>query len=110
MIIMKKILKVRYFKHTDIMEADLGTNSLYIWQFIIYSGDLIAKGLRWRVGDDKNIFAFQDTWIPGLVLEEVQCTTTILFIQRLQNSLGKMELGMTKIYALHSPPLTLKKF
>lgn len=61
-----QILKARYFKHVDIMEALLGTNPSYVWRSILWSRDLIAKGLFWRVGNGRKIKAFFDKWIPGL--------------------------------------------
>lgn len=59
---MAKILKARYFKHTDIMNANVGSNPSYIW-----SRDLIDTGLCWRVGSGRQISAHKDAWIPGLL-------------------------------------------
>lgn len=63
---MAHILKARYFKHTDIMDAQRGSNPSFIWQSILWSMDILAKGFRWRVGDGKSINAFKDAWIPYL--------------------------------------------
>lgn len=59
------LLKERYFKNVDIMEALRGLRPSYIWKSIFWSRELIVKGLQWRVGDGKNIPAFQDAWILG---------------------------------------------
>lgn len=62
---MDRILKTRYFKHKDIMDAKMVFNSSYIWQSITWIRDLIVKGLLWRVGDGRNIYVSKDAWIPG---------------------------------------------
>lgn len=64
--LMARILKAGYFKYEDIMQAKVGSNPSYIWRSIIWSRDLISKGLRWRVGDGQLVSAFKDSWIPGL--------------------------------------------
>ncbi|XP_073153487.1 uncharacterized protein [Henckelia pumila] len=66
--LLARILKARYFKFSNIMDAPRGSNPSYIWQSIIWGREIIAKGIQWRVGDDKNIAAFKDAWIPGLGL------------------------------------------
>lgn len=59
--LLAKVLKARYFKHTDIMEAELGSNPSYIWRSILWSRSLIQ-----RVGDGNRIYALSDSWIPSL--------------------------------------------
>ncbi|XP_073302944.1 uncharacterized mitochondrial protein AtMg00310-like [Primulina huaijiensis] len=48
-----RFLKARYFKHQDIMDANIGNNSSFIWRSIIWSRQLIVKGISWRVGNKK---------------------------------------------------------
>lgn len=40
-----KVLKARYFKHTDIMDATLGSNPSYIWRSIMWSRQTMDEGL-----------------------------------------------------------------
>lgn len=40
-----KVLKARYFKHTDIMDATLGSNPSYIWRSIMWSKPTLSEGL-----------------------------------------------------------------
>lgn len=63
--LMARILRARYFKLTNVMEAKVGFHPYYIWQSIIWSRGLIAKGLLWRVGNGRQIFACKDVWIMG---------------------------------------------
>lgn len=52
-----RILKSRYFKNVDIMDAGLGSNPSYIWRSLLWGRDLIQKGLCWRVGNELHIKA-----------------------------------------------------
>lgn len=40
-----KVFKAHYFKHSDIMEAPLGSNLSYIWRFLLWSRDILQKGI-----------------------------------------------------------------
>ncbi|XP_073153947.1 uncharacterized protein [Henckelia pumila] len=50
-------------------EAKLGHNPSYIWRSLMWSRELLKKGLMWRVGDGKSIKIFEDKWIPSLHLK-----------------------------------------
>lgn len=63
---MANVLKGRYFLHHDIMEADMGNKSSYVWRSLMWSRDLIRKGWFWRVGDDKSISIKLDACFPGI--------------------------------------------
>lgn len=65
-LLVAKVFKARYFKHIDIMDATIGTNPSYILRFLIWSRDILQKGLYWKVGNGKSINAIRDTWIPDL--------------------------------------------
>ncbi|XP_073042054.1 uncharacterized protein [Primulina eburnea] len=64
--LMAQVLKARYFKYDDIMTAQLGSKPSYVWRSILWSRDLIQKGLLWRVGNGLRIKAYSDRWIPKL--------------------------------------------
>ncbi|XP_075498859.1 uncharacterized protein LOC142537187 [Primulina tabacum] len=64
--LLTRFLKARYFKDTDIMMAGLGNNPSYVWRSLLWSRELIRKGLCWRVGNGQGILAKQDPWIPTL--------------------------------------------
>lgn len=59
-----RVLKDRYFKHQDIMEASIGNNPSYIWLSLMWSTELLNKRLRWRVCNGDKIATFKDCWIP----------------------------------------------
>ncbi|XP_075507390.1 uncharacterized protein LOC142544216 [Primulina tabacum] len=60
-----RVLKGRYFRHQDIMEAEMGINPSSIWRALMWSRSLLAKGLCWKVGDGARINTFEDIWLPG---------------------------------------------
>lgn len=60
-----RVLKARYFKHQDIMDAHLGSNPSYIWRSLLWSRELLMKGLHWRVGNCEKIRTFRDRWVPS---------------------------------------------
>lgn len=64
--LMARLLKGRYFKNTDIMDAKLGCNSSFVWRSLLWGRDIIKEGLCWRVGNGKNILAHKYPWIPSI--------------------------------------------
>ena len=45
-----KVLKTRYFKQSNFMEAKLGSNPSFIWKSILYGRHILHRGLKWRIG------------------------------------------------------------
>lgn len=45
-----RVLKARYFKHTEILEASLGSNPSYIWRSMLWSRDIIEEGSIGKIG------------------------------------------------------------
>ncbi|KAL5560915.1 hypothetical protein UlMin_030662 [Ulmus minor] len=39
-------------------------NSSYIWKSLLWGKNLVAKGVRWCVGDGKKISIYKSHWIP----------------------------------------------
>lgn len=61
-----RVLKSRYFKHQDVMKANLGSNPSYIWRSLLWSRQLLHKGTWWRIGTGREIETYQDNWILGI--------------------------------------------
>lgn len=61
-----RVLKGRYFRHVDIMEAGLGSNPSFIWRSLLWSRDILREKLLWWVGDGSAIRLFEDNWVPSL--------------------------------------------
>jgi hypothetical protein len=61
--IVAKIFKARYYPRGSFLEANLGHNPSFIWRSIHTSQVIVKGGLRWRIGDGKNIRVWQDAWL-----------------------------------------------
>ena len=46
--LMARVLKARYFKHDDFLNAKIGTNPSFIWRSILWTNN--SKMLKWRIG------------------------------------------------------------
>lgn len=57
------ILKARYFKKTDFLNAPVGSNPSYIWRSLLWGQQVILKGYRWRIGNGDNISIYKGSWI-----------------------------------------------
>ncbi|XP_075507646.1 putative mitochondrial protein AtMg00310 [Primulina tabacum] len=60
-----RVLKARYFRHQNIIDAGLGSNPSYLWRSLLWSRPLLDKGLCWHVGDGAKIAVKGDRWIPS---------------------------------------------
>lgn len=61
-----KVFKARYFKHTNIMNATLGTKPSYIWCSLLWSRYILQEGICWKVKNGEHINARRDIWILEL--------------------------------------------
>ncbi|KAK3189299.1 hypothetical protein Dsin_028860 [Dipteronia sinensis] len=59
-----RLLKAKYFRNVDFLQASLKSGSSYIWRSIIWGRSLLMKGLRWKVGNGRSIRIFKDRWLP----------------------------------------------
>lgn len=81
-----RIFKARYFKHLDIMDAPIGNNPSFIWRSMMWSKDVLNMGLIWKIGNDSNINARRDAWIPSLKFGRVSsnvCYESNIIIDKL---------------------------
>ncbi|XP_075518291.1 putative mitochondrial protein AtMg00310 [Primulina tabacum] len=82
-----RVLKARYFKQGDIMQAQLGSNPSFVWRSLLSSRTLLEDGLYWTVGNGKSIRIFHDKWVPkvrnfinnngSLILNEIRVDALI---------------------------------
>ncbi|KAK3199433.1 hypothetical protein Dsin_022848 [Dipteronia sinensis] len=59
-----RILKSKYFKTDDFLQADLKIGRSHTWRSIVWGKKLLLQGLRWRVGNGYDIKVFIDSWLP----------------------------------------------
>lgn len=57
------VLKDKYFKKKNLLEAKLGRGSSLIWRNLLSTLDLLKEGLRWRVGNGQDISIWGHKWL-----------------------------------------------
>ncbi|KAL0456055.1 UNVERIFIED_CONTAM: hypothetical protein Slati_0944700 [Sesamum latifolium] len=58
------VIRIKYFPGSTIFEARLGACPSYTWRSIWASRNILAAGLRWRVGDGHSISITGHPWLP----------------------------------------------
>ncbi|KAL3846296.1 hypothetical protein ACJIZ3_003699 [Penstemon smallii] len=62
--LLSRILKARYFKSCDFMQANLGSNPSFTWRSILEARPILERGMRWRVGNGLKIRIWGCRWLP----------------------------------------------
>ncbi|KAA3480762.1 reverse transcriptase [Gossypium australe] len=60
--LLAKVLKARYYPHSDILAANIGSYPSFTWRSICSARELIVKGLLWRVKNGSCINIWNDPW------------------------------------------------
>ncbi|XP_062028600.1 uncharacterized mitochondrial protein AtMg00310-like [Rosa rugosa] len=58
--LLARVLKARYFPHTDLLHAEAKKGSSYTWRSILKGRELLLKGLRFQVGSGAMISIWND--------------------------------------------------
>lgn len=59
-----KVYKAQYFPNYSFMEADLGTQPVFVWRSLLETRELIRAATVWKVGDGRSIKIDAHRWIP----------------------------------------------
>ncbi|KAL5566792.1 hypothetical protein UlMin_029956 [Ulmus minor] len=59
-----RVFKAKYFHCSTIWHASANSKASYVWKSILWGRNLVAKGIRWRVGDGRLILVYNSCWIP----------------------------------------------
>lgn len=62
--LLARVMKAKYFPHCSFLNARLGYNPSYSWRNIHGIIDILKAGLKWRVGNGKEISIWKDKWLP----------------------------------------------
>ncbi|XP_024045337.1 uncharacterized mitochondrial protein AtMg00310-like [Citrus sinensis] len=62
--LVSRVMKARYFKHVDFMEAGLGSKPSFIWRSIMWGRQVIQNGARWKVGNGQKVKVYSSNWLP----------------------------------------------
>ncbi|XP_021836918.2 uncharacterized protein [Spinacia oleracea] len=63
--ILHSLLKARYFKNNEVLDARRGFDPSYSWRSMWGAKSLLLDGVRWRVGNGQSILVWRDNWLPG---------------------------------------------
>ncbi|KAF5481194.1 hypothetical protein F2P56_001863 [Juglans regia] len=90
-----KVLKDKYFRHSDILVSKLGFRPSVIWRSLWDSLELLKEGLVWRVAAEAKvkelIYGVTKTWKTDLVKEIFKEEEAILVGSLPISSSGKIE-------------------
>lgn len=70
--LLARVLKEKYYPKHSFLEAKKGWRSSWGWKNILQGQKVLESGLRWRVGDGRNIRIRNEPWIPKLHTFHVQ--------------------------------------
>ncbi|KAL5571076.1 hypothetical protein UlMin_020673 [Ulmus minor] len=56
--LLTRVFKAKYFHSSTIWIATANSNASYVWKRILWGRNLVAKGVRWHVGDGKSISVY----------------------------------------------------
>ena len=59
-----RLLKVVYYPHCTLLEAELGAHPSQIWQVVLDGRDILAQGIIRRIGNGEETDAWTHNWIP----------------------------------------------
>ena len=59
------VYKVRYFPSCSFLDAELGSNSYYVWHSLLAARELIRKSTKWRIGDSCKDLVTDPCWLPN---------------------------------------------
>ncbi|KAL5574849.1 hypothetical protein UlMin_016548 [Ulmus minor] len=62
--LVSQIFKAKYFPSSSIWECDASATSSYVWRSILWGRNLVALGMRWRVGNGSFISIYNSRWLP----------------------------------------------
>ena len=60
-----RVLKAKYFPTCEFIEASMENNPSYAWRSIMAAQSVVREGIKWRVGNGRNIQIWEDKWLPS---------------------------------------------
>jgi len=58
-----RLLKARYYPHSDFFSAFIGHNPSYVWRSLWNTRDFIKRGLKWSIGTGETISVWNEPWL-----------------------------------------------
>ena len=57
-----RVFKSKYFPGGSFLRAKLGSNPSFMWRSILAARDLLGEGIRWSLGNGKEVSIWNDDW------------------------------------------------
>lgn len=61
--LVSRVYKARYFADTNLLRAQKGTGSSFIWTGLYAAKEELKQGFRWVIGNGEDVAAIQDPWL-----------------------------------------------
>lgn len=62
--LVSRFMKSIYFRNSNILDAELEKKRSYLWRSLLWGRELLARGIRYRIGNGLSTSMFKDPWIP----------------------------------------------
>ena len=62
--LLARVLKGRYYRHSNPMKVDCANNPSYGWRSIVASKEVLQKGLRKKIGNGYDTKVWDEPWLP----------------------------------------------
>ncbi|KAK2656123.1 hypothetical protein Ddye_009175 [Dipteronia dyeriana] len=59
-----RVLKSCYFLDDNFFQVKCSKGSFFLWQIFCWGRELLAEGVRWRIGNGESVLIYKDKWIP----------------------------------------------
>lgn len=63
--LLHRIYKAWYFPKVNFFESKLGPNHSCAWRGIWEAKNILLKGCRWRISDERTTKLWTEPWLPG---------------------------------------------
>lgn len=63
--LVSRVFKERYFPSSNVLKAERGQGSSFLWSGIWSAKEDLTKGFRWVLGNENDISATRDPWLRG---------------------------------------------
>lgn len=59
-----KILKAKYYPNYSFMDTIVGKGASFCWRNFFKVREILALGLRWKIGSREEFSIWNDKWVP----------------------------------------------
>ncbi|CAL1410544.1 unnamed protein product [Linum trigynum] len=63
--LVSRIMKAKYHKNVNILEARIGYRPSYVWRSLMGVQEFLVDGLRWKIGHGSAVRIWGDRWLPS---------------------------------------------